>query len=97
VLISNFRPGMKVFSKVLGDGMVAEMRKASGNAYTSERVAGLYPANGCTDDWMTTRAGMVGMTIERAGTDSSCPRRIYSHGRRDVAWHSLLAALFPHQ
>ena len=54
--------------KELGDGMKAVILRKSHVDYTSERGAALYPASGCTDDWMTTKAGMIGFTIELRDT-----------------------------
>ncbi|KAJ3113784.1 hypothetical protein HDU96_002923 [Phlyctochytrium bullatum] len=56
--------------KKLGDGVSAAIKAISGKSYTSEPGASLYPAAGCTDDWSTTKAGMVGYTIELRDTGS---------------------------
>ena len=54
--------------KELGDGVKDAIYKQSGVSYTSEIGAGLYLASGCTDDWMTAKAKMVGYTIELRDT-----------------------------
>ncbi|KAJ3176803.1 hypothetical protein HK101_010370 [Irineochytrium annulatum] len=56
--------------KQLGDGMASAIKSQSGVSYTSEPGASLYPAAGCTDDWMTTSLGMAGFTIELRDTGS---------------------------
>ncbi|KAI9333208.1 putative carboxypeptidase precursor [Zopfochytrium polystomum] len=56
--------------KKLGDGMASAIKTNSGKSYTSEPGAGLYPASGCTDDWMTAKAKMSGWTIELRDTGS---------------------------
>lgn len=50
--------------KQLGDTMRDIIYKVSGKRYTSQKGADLYPASGCTDDWMTTKGGMTAFTIE---------------------------------
>ena len=42
--------------------------KTSKTNYKSEISAGLYPASGCTDDWMSSRMNMTGFTIELRDT-----------------------------
>lgn len=55
--------------KELGDGIRDTIKKVSGQGYTSETGADLYPASGAADDWMT-EAGMPGhgWTIELRDT-----------------------------
>ncbi|KAJ3028668.1 UNVERIFIED_CONTAM: hypothetical protein HDU68_001151 [Siphonaria sp. JEL0065] len=56
--------------KRLGDGFRDAIYNVHQEVYTSEKGAGLYPASGCTDDWMSTEMGMVGFTIELRNTHS---------------------------
>ena len=50
--------------KELGNGMQSIIYKTSKTMYKSEISAGLYPASGCTDDWMSSKMNMTGFTIE---------------------------------
>ncbi|KAJ3024009.1 UNVERIFIED_CONTAM: hypothetical protein HDU68_008354 [Siphonaria sp. JEL0065] len=54
--------------KKLGDGLVAAIASIHQVKYTSEKAAQLYPASGCTDDYMSTKLGMAGFTIELRDT-----------------------------
>jgi hypothetical protein len=56
--------------KQLGDGIAAAIKTQSGVSYKSQKGAELYPASGCTDDWLTTGAKMSGWTIELRDTGS---------------------------
>ncbi|KAI9332078.1 hypothetical protein BDR26DRAFT_1010693 [Obelidium mucronatum] len=60
----------EVVLKTLGDGIRDAIFDVYQEVYTSEKGAGLYPASGCTDDWMSTEMGMVGFTIELRNTHS---------------------------
>ncbi|KAL3899521.1 MAG: hypothetical protein SGCHY_001998 [Lobulomycetales sp.] len=54
--------------KELGDGMAQAIYKTTRKSYDSIRGAELYPASGCSDDWMSAVAGIAGFTIELRDT-----------------------------
>jgi hypothetical protein len=54
--------------KELGDGIKSHIYKTSRVNYKSEISAGLYPASGCTDDWISAKMNMTGFTIELRDT-----------------------------
>lgn len=58
----------EIIIKELGDGIANTIYKSTGTVYSSITGGEMYEASGCTDDWMTTKAGMVGFTIELRDT-----------------------------
>ncbi|KAI9332077.1 putative carboxypeptidase precursor [Obelidium mucronatum] len=54
----------EVVLKKLGDGIVNAIYGVHQELYSSEKAAQLYPASGCTDDYMSNKLGMAGFTIE---------------------------------
>ncbi|ORY31555.1 hypothetical protein BCR33DRAFT_771803, partial [Rhizoclosmatium globosum] len=54
--------------KQLGDGIVSAIYGVHQEQYTSEKAAALYLASGVSDDWMSTKLGMAGFTIELRDT-----------------------------
>ena len=66
--------------KEWGDSMAKAIYQNSKVAYTSEPGASLYAASGCADDWYTTKAGMIGYTIELRDTG----RRGFLLGSADI-------------
>ena len=55
----------EVYLKKVGDSLRDAI---SGAQYTSQRAAQLYPTGGSTDDWFTSKAGMLGFTVELRDT-----------------------------
>ncbi|KAJ3219240.1 hypothetical protein HK099_004758 [Clydaea vesicula] len=49
---------------ILGEGMKNSIKRKSGQGYTSQKSADLYPAGGSSDDWFGSKAGMIGFTME---------------------------------
>ena len=48
--------------------MAIKIYESSGTLYKSIRGGDMYEAGGCTDDWMTSKAGMIGFTLELRDT-----------------------------
>jgi len=88
--------------KPIGDGWSSAMATVHGIKYTSERAGELYPATGCTDDWLTTEAANPGhgWTVELRDTKTFVlpPAQIIPTGQENfvglIYWAQQLLGRF---